>query len=239
MSRLNDAEALIDHAQKRLGELSAEYERCLDAKVVSPTLRIAVKEILEHCRSCLDYVARHAAEECAATGAAASKVYFPIAARSAKASDFPALANRNVPGVIGVPKWLALFSGVQAFAGSSNEWLCDLADLVNQHKHEELVPQERRANRSLRMASDGGAMILGEGAAISLGAGAVLQIGGMTIRGGQSFGVGAPPVATGRGTIEEVTWVSFLFAGTTKEVLPLMRSCCQGVEAIVRSARSI
>lgn len=239
-SRIQDATALIDQVDSKVAALLQEYERCLREKEVSAALRIDVKEILEHCRSALDYVARHAADRLQPPGGSPPpKVYFPIAKRTAKATDFASLANKNVPGAAGHADWLALFTKCQAFTKASNGWLCDLADLVNEHKHETLVAQERQESKTLSVGSGGASIQLGEGAGISLGHGASIQIGGLTIEGGQSFGVGSQPRVRGVGTVQETTWVSFRFAGSSIDVLPFLRTCAAGVRQIIDDAGAV
>lgn len=118
------------------------YEAALLNQQVPVEMQIALKELLEHLRSALDYSARAMCVDCT-TLTGREKVYFPIAQPAAKTADFRALVGRNMPGVLQHrPGLVSVLASFQAFSSPDNLWLTDLATLVNVAKHEYLAINE-------------------------------------------------------------------------------------------------
>ncbi|MEH0296081.1 hypothetical protein V6R98_28415 [Agrobacterium sp. CCNWLW71] len=114
------------------------YETAMQSGVIPDEMQIVVKELLDHLRAALDYCAQQVWQRFSGQPADA-KVYFPVTREGFKEIDFPALMNRQMPGVMAASSdAYQVFSGFQPFADDRNAWLPDLATLVNQTKHDHL-----------------------------------------------------------------------------------------------------
>lgn len=126
-----------------LAELAPDQQEAFERRAVTVRLQIAVKEILEHLRSALDYCARELCER--ATGVAPPAgipVYFPIAARGFDRKDFRSRVGKCLPGLLASREDLvSVLESFQEFASLANRWLPDLATLCNENKHERLSAQ--------------------------------------------------------------------------------------------------
>jgi hypothetical protein len=137
------ADALTGGARKRFSELAPHQIDSFQAR--SPTLqyRIAIKEILEHLRSSLEYCAREIHERCTDQVPVRRKIYFPIAPRKLERADFRGIVGKCIPGLLGVRDDLVrLLESFQEFASADNQWLPDFATLSNENKHEQLSIQQ-------------------------------------------------------------------------------------------------
>ncbi len=153
--RFDMARALVVRAQERRNWIGDDhgdpYEQALLSRTVPLEMEIALKEILDHLRSALDYCARQVCEACGPVPVAKS-VYFPIVAHSFDAKDFPSRIGKLMPGVLGNrPDLVPVLASFQPFASDKNWWLADLATLVNETKHEWLsVNAVSKARMSVR-----------------------------------------------------------------------------------------
>src|SRR4029079_534369 len=101
--RFEMARTLVKRAQERAAWIGDDhgdpYEEALATRSIPDEMKIALKEILDHLRSALDYTAR---EVCERSGAvlAGARVYFPITPRIFDAKDFRSLVGRQMPGVL-------------------------------------------------------------------------------------------------------------------------------------------
>ncbi len=140
---LEAAKVLIRRAQERASWIGDDhgspYELALLNGNIPIEMHIALKEILDHLRSALDYSAREVCQ--AITGNAHSAViYFPITTRGFAAADFPSRVGKLMPGVLhSRPELVTVFAGFQPFASPNNGWLADLATLANRTKHIDLA----------------------------------------------------------------------------------------------------
>lgn len=135
--------ARADERRRWIGDDHGDpYETALLCQNVPLEMQIALKELLEHLRSALDYAARAICAGCGAlTGR--EKIYFPIARPSAREADFAALVGRTMPGILEHrPELVDILASFQAFRAAENMWLPDLATLVNVAKHEFLEVNE-------------------------------------------------------------------------------------------------
>ncbi|UOA08464.1 hypothetical protein [Methylobacter sp. S3L5C] len=94
------ADALLARAQfhrSEIGDHGDSYEASLLAGEVQLELKIIVKEIFDHLRSCLDYTARDVVER---TSPLSNKpVYFPIVGKTFASKDFKGRFGQLMPGV--------------------------------------------------------------------------------------------------------------------------------------------
>jgi hypothetical protein len=133
------ARALIARAEERrrwIGDDHGDpYEQALDTGVIPVAMEIALKEIVEHLRSALDYCAREICESCGPVSSG-RPIYFPIVPRGFDAKDFRSRVGKLMPGVMQArPDLLPIFASFQPFSATENGWLADLATLANETKH--------------------------------------------------------------------------------------------------------
>lgn len=154
----SSARALWDRAEQHrrwIGDDHGDpYEAALISQNVPVEMQVALKELLEHLRSALDYAARAVCVECAPlTGR--EKIYFPIARPEAREADFAALVGRQMPGVLAHrPELVEVLASFQAFRSADNLWLTDLATLANVAKHEFLeINETAEVPHELRLVS--------------------------------------------------------------------------------------
>lgn len=136
------ARALIKRARERaewIGDDHGDpYEQALVSRKISDEFQICVKEILDHLRSALDYVAR-----ACVGGTVSVKVYFPIIRKGGAEKDFRSVVARLMPGVLEArPEILPILASFQPFSHPENGWLADLATLANETKHVQLTVNE-------------------------------------------------------------------------------------------------
>jgi len=138
------ADALVHWARKRLKEIAPYHVESFQALSPTVNFQIAIKEILEHLRSMLDYCAREICER--VNGAAiesGAKVYFPIVRKGFDKKNFQSLVGRNLPGVLRAREdLLPVLASFQEFSSPRNAWLPDFGTLCNENKHEQLSLQK-------------------------------------------------------------------------------------------------
>ena len=234
-NRFEQAKALVQEVTNRLPEIEKSYNDSLAKRNIDVALQVGIKGIIDNLRSALDYVAYELYDRFGAkTGNA--KVYFPIASREAKQTDFKSLVGKNIPNLPErYPDIVSVFESFQYFTSSDNSWLPDLAILAIENKHKNFSPQVRKETRELRIQSGGSAVSIGEGSRIQIGSNAMIQIGGMVIPGGQTIGPGSPPLQYGSGKVEDITWVSFEFTDIGQPVLPFLKKSTDGVAKIIET----
>jgi hypothetical protein len=140
--RFDMARALIKRAEARQAWIGDDhgdpYEEALNTEVIPIEMEIALKEILDHLRSALDYCARQVCEACGPVPPGVN-VYFPIVARGFDVKDFPSRVGKLMPGVMkSRPDLVPVLARFQPFSAEENGWLADLATLANETKHEQL-----------------------------------------------------------------------------------------------------
>lgn len=141
--RLKMARVLIQRAKEKRSWIGDDhgdpYEATLESEQISDEFQLSLKELFEHLRSALDYCAMEIYDRCG-SGKPNAKIYFPITSRSTKGSEFPAVLNRVLPGIVGNrPDMVTLLASFQPFSDPSNGWLPDLSMIVNRAKHCELA----------------------------------------------------------------------------------------------------
>lgn len=141
-SRFDLAVALVEWARKRHHEWTRYLTESSRLGTVTVDFQIAIKEILEHLRSALDYCARELHSRFG-NGNPKAKVYFPVALSGETERYFKAERVQNsIPGLAGARQDLVdLLAGYQTFTAPENGWLLDLSTLCNESKHEQLSLQ--------------------------------------------------------------------------------------------------
>jgi hypothetical protein len=234
-NRFEQAKALVQEVISRLPEIEKRYNDSLSKKNIDVSLQVGIKGVIDNLRSALDYVAYELYDRFGAkTGN--DRVYFPIASKVARQNDFKSLVGKNIPNLPQrYPDMVSVLESFQYFTSSDNSWLPDLATLAIENKHKNLSPQMRKETRELRIQSGGCAVSIGGGSRIEIGRNALIQIGDMVIRGGQTIGPGSPPLRSGSGKVEDITWVSFEFTDIGQPALPFLKKSTDGVAKIIET----
>ena len=235
VTSLNDAKALVAHANIALTDIKAAYEDALSAQSVSTNLLISIKNMCENLRSALDFAATHVHEEYCTKDLKqkSAKVSFPYAKVNVNRIDYEKTLTKKFVGLeANRPDIYALLLSVQHFGSTGFTWLPVFMEINNLNKHQHLTPQIRQAAKELWMGSNSTGIKIAEGGQIILEDDASLSIGGAILRGAQIINTHQLPVIEG-GTAEIRTWVSFNFEYQNTPVLPLLTMAASGVHDIV------
>lgn len=208
MKRASAIEALLRRATADFGDVRTAYQASLHEKIVRDDLKVAIKNIFENLRSCLDYLAQEMFENCCGAAKKPDRLYFPIRPTAAEfataiAKDFPGLPA-NAKGVHDI---------LEAVQPYQDPWLGKFNKLNNHNKHQDLVEQTRTESRQVTVRRGGGS---------------VSWSGGVTFSGDVRV-MGVPidprtqlPVPGSDAKVEAVTWVSFRFHETGDLVIPFV-----------------
>lgn len=225
MRKFDQEKALIQSAEEYLRELKNNYEQSLVSKQIDLSLQVQIKNILENLRSALDYVAVKIYDKCSSSKAA-SKIYFPIARKGAKGSDFVSIVEKNIPDCLKTrPDLVKLLESFQEFTNPNNDWLPDLATLCNENKHVQLTPQTKTEKVKRITVKTKNSEMGWDPASVHFGSG--VSIGGVPVNPSTQL-----PVPSPTHTVEKEIWVDFQF-DNNKSVLPFLQECVKGVKDIV------
>ena len=226
-SRLSEAKALVEAARSGTVRLRPHYEVALSERNADDTtVRIEIKGILEQLRSALDYCAAELHERFAVGSARKKRVYFPIAPRGSKSSDFLCRVRETMRGVENRQDIVDLLSSFQEFSDPDNDWLPDLRTVVNENKHERLTPQRRTERERIQAQSSAGTVSWLKDC-VSFGPG--VSILGVPINQETQR-----PEPSNSLKVSSEIWVNFLFEGVGRSVLPFLDRCVAGVESVVQ-----
>lgn len=232
--RQKDVRDLIEHIESNLEKVKREYEASIQSESISASLKIDVKNLMENIRSVLDYLAHDIYEKVIQPARASlgkkeiRNIYFPYGRVE---NDFRSSLARSLPGLGSLsPDVLARIERIQPYK-CGNDWLYDVCSIVNQIKHDQLIPQTREEKRGLKLDFAGGG-------GITLGPGAVIKGSGRIVSGNSVLDLkgkaisGDSPVEDLPKTIKQtvVVWVGFQFADTGVEVLPLLQLAAKEVD---------
>ena len=137
MKRKESIESLLQRIEKEYILLEKKYYFSLKNMELDASLQIDIFDYLNHCRVILDYLAKETVIYCSKKP---KKVYYPIAPKSMNKETFerkmekwfPNLKNNNNP----------LYNTIIEYQHYNNhEWLYKLNKLVNENKHNDLIPQ--------------------------------------------------------------------------------------------------
>lgn len=234
MKRYDDVITLVQESIDQYTEVEKLYDKSLRAK--SLDIRIKVKNLMENLRSILDYTARDLYEGvCKPHRQKLGKtdprnIYFPYGRNE---SDFKSSITKSLPDleVLSVPIY-NLIRNVQPFV-SGNPWICDLCYINNENKHDRLTPQTRQEIETYTVEGPQGSVsIISNNPNIRV----TSQPGAVKI-----FGVPAQFTPEGIRTApsnlrhKRTVWISFVFEGTSINVLNLLKNAVPGVEALAKS----
>lgn len=154
--RKDDIGELLDEVNGNIALIKAKHIKASSDESIKEILKPKVKSVLEHLRSCLDYCAHDIYDMIykpndGLTEGERSKlnVYFPYGNTinnfhsSLGRSGFKDLKNKNNQVYL-------LLTSIQPFH-CNNKWLVDLCKTTNDIKHNELIKQDRKDKKTLRM----------------------------------------------------------------------------------------
>src|SRR5574337_239643 len=187
MSRLDHSHALVKDSEATLTAIERLYKQSLSSKDIGTQLPIRIKNFLDNLRSSLDFVARDIFEKfCVNTPSGKSiQIYFPILRPSANQHDFDAFMNGRFPLLKDVSPFIYMkLESYQVFRSKDNEWLTQFNELCQENKHEQLSPQTRTEDKSVRLSDEKGRSVswnegvkFGPSGSITFGPGGKLTIG--------------------------------------------------------------
>jgi hypothetical protein len=234
MKRYKDVLALIQESTKQYEEVKELYDKALRDK--SLDIRIKVKNLMENLRSILDYSAHDIYESvCRGYRQKLGKsdprnIYFPYGRNE---NDFNSSIASSLPDleVLSTPIF-SLIKNEQPFI-SNNPWVCDLCGVNNENKHDRLIPQTREEIETYTVEGNQGSVsVIANNPNVQV----TSLPGAVSI-----FGVPAQFTPEGIKTApsnlahKRTIWVSFVFEGTSINVLNLLKNAVPGVEALVNS----
>lgn len=230
MSRVSDVKLLLDDCIIKHTEIKNQYDKALKNK--SLDLRIPVKNLMENLRSALDYIAHDIYEiicqpDKIANGLSDSRtIYFPYAQNI---SNFASSVGLSLPNLSSLsPNVYSLVESIQPFK-CGDSWLYDLCRILNENKHDRLVPQERKETGTYTVSGQHGSVSIACGSGISV----TSMPGAVKIMGVPADFRGDHIATHPAGNLKHVktTWVAFMFEGTTVNILGLLDKSVPGIKA--------
>jgi len=233
--RNDQVRALLEHAEARIKEIEEQYSQALDSSSIPPSLQIDIKNYMENLRSALDYIAHDVYEQLVAPHRSTSglsevtKVYFPYGKTE---NDFKSRVGAHLPELAKLaPRVYGTLESVQPHRTGDN-WLHDFCSILNEKKHDALTAQAREEKRGLKIDIGGAQIRMPPGASIS-GSGLIGTSSGEVLLEAETVS-GDSPARNIRGDVKQtvVRWVSFKFADTGIDVLPLLKKALTGVRGL-------
>ncbi len=156
MKRASSIEALLKKANADFAGLKTAYESSLHERHVREDLKVAIKNIFENLRSCLDYLAQDSFETYCAGSKKPERLYFPV---RATAADFSQIMTKDYPNLQASAKSVYdIFEAVQPFR---DPWLGQFNKLNNHNKHQDLVEQRRAEAKQVNVSRGGRVSLVG------------------------------------------------------------------------------
>ena len=144
--RKSDIEELFEEINSNLSIVENKYRNAYSDNQIKELVRVKVKSILEHLRSCLDYLAHDIYEKVYLNtdiknqDSSNLKIYFPYGKTN---NSFEKNLSRNFTDLkIKNSEIYSLIASVQLFS-CGNDWLYNLCNLTNNNKHNALTKQKR------------------------------------------------------------------------------------------------
>lgn len=223
--------AALDRAEQILAELEKEYTAALHAQTISAATKQLSHDLLEKLKSALDRTARryfekHVAQVLDKADAAAAAVYFPV-------SD----DEHSFDSTMGRWRWKSVKADhkdlqdflrqLQPYQSSTNGWLSQLNNLVNEGKHIDLSPQTRVERRQITVSRPGGGSV-SWGPGVTFGSGVSVM--------GVPIDPRTQRVVPNNVVNEEITiWVDFTFSKYGNSALGFCRQALADTKRIVQS----
>lgn len=221
MKRAASIEALLRKAKADFGDLRAAYDSSLHEKQVREDLKVAIKNIFENLRSCLDYLAHDIFDTHCGSARKPDRLYFPI---RSTAGEFNQAIAKDYPDLQSASK--AVFDILGAVQPYRDPWLGQFNKLNNHNKHQDLVEQTRTEARQVTVSRGGGSVSWGPG--VTFGSG--VSVVGVPIDPRTQM-----PVPNTVAKTEVVIWVDFRFKEIDQSVLAFVEVSLRNVERVFRN----
>jgi len=221
MSRRSDINMLMADCEIKYKKIKNKYNEALRNK--SLDLRIPVKNLMENLRSSLDYMAHDIYEHICkpdriAKGLSDPKnIYFPY---SKKAVDFPSRISSSFPNLkILSSSVYSHIESIQPFR-CGDSWLYDLCRILNENKHDRLVPQERKETEIYTVSGQHGSISIYKNPGTNI----TSKPGAVKIMGVPSEFKGDHVITNSKGQLKHklIKWVAFNFEGTSINIIALL-----------------
>ncbi len=220
MNRSKSIEALIQRAKQIYQDLEIRYQASLKAETIGEEMKVDIKSIFEHLRSCLDYIALELFESCCSGLEIPRRLYFPICKSQ---ENFKKVIAKSFPGL--EVNHESIFDFLDSIQPYNNSWIGEFNQLNNKNKHQNLVNQTRTETRQVSVSS-------------LVGGGKITWTSGVRFGGGVSV-MGVPidprtqlPIPNDRVKTEITILVGFKFSEIDKPVLPFINLSIESVEKI-------
>lgn len=237
MEWLDDSKACLEVARAMLDVIERQINASIQQEKIPPSLNVTIKNLLENCRSPLDYGANYifeafCKEEYASNNEiknkGASKPQFPITTK-------PDVFEKNMENKFknlksNYPNVYEEIKKVQPFNGEL--WLNQLTLLVNANKHHSFTPQTRTKHEHIRTFDTETGRILSSfpKGAIHVENSTNVFIGGMPWD-----QINQVPLPTQDRGYEISTWVDIIFTDIKSPVLPTLTKIYDGVYSVINN----
>jgi hypothetical protein len=218
-------EALLKKADTDFASLKTAYESSLHEKHVREDLKVAIKNIFENLRSCLDYLAQDIFETHCGGSQKPARLYFPIRPTP---GEFNQVITNDYPNLQASAK--IVFDTLEAVQSYRDPWLGQFNKLNNHNKHQDLVEQTRTESRQVTVSRGDGSVSWGPG--VTFGSG--VSVMGVPIDPRTQM-----PVPNTIAKTEVVLWVDFRFKEIDQSVLPFVEASLRNVKNIFRDLRPL
>ncbi|MBA4317160.1 MAG: hypothetical protein C0412_02055 [Flavobacterium sp.] len=225
MKRAKSIEALLKKSSSDYENLKREYELSLNEKHVSEELKVAIKNIFENLRSCLDYLAHDIFETHCSSAKEPDRLYFPIRVTS---NEFIQTVTKDYPNLQSNSK--SVYDIIEAIQPFHDLWLGQFNKLNNENKHQNLVEQTRKESRQVTVSSGGGSVSWGSG--VTFGSG----VNVMRVPIDPRTQMPIPNTIT---KTEVITWVDFRFSEIGQSVLPFIELSLKNVDKLFQDLKSL
>lgn len=220
MKRAASIEALLKKANADFVDMKTAYGSSLHEKHVREDLKVAIKNIFENLRSCLDYLAQDIFETYCTGSEKPERLYFPI---RTTADDFNRTIARDYPNLQESAKTVCV--ALDAVQPYREPWLGQFNKLNNHNKHQNLVEQTRTEIPRVTVSGRAGSVSWGKG--VTFGSG--VSIMGVPVDPRTQMPVPNNVVKT-----EVVIWVDFRFKEIDQPVIPFVEASLLKVQNIFR-----
>jgi hypothetical protein len=224
VKRAASVEALLRKAKADFTSLKTAYEASLHEKAVREDLRVAIKNIFENLRSCLDYLAQDIFEAHCGRADKPARLYFPIRPTE---GEFNSALDKDYPNLRASSK--AVVDVLESIQPYRDPWLGSFNKLNNHNKHQDLVEQTRSEARHVTVSRGEGSVSWGPG--VRFGA-------GVSVMGVPIDPYTQMPVSNSVLRTEVVIWVDFRFKETNESVLPFIELSLRKIEKVFQDLRS-
>jgi hypothetical protein len=225
MKRAASIEALLRKANADFADLKPTYEASLNQKVVQEDLKVAIKNIFENLRSCLDYMGQDIFEAHCSVSTKPTKLYFPIRWTE---GEFRQVLGKDYPNLETSSK--AVVDVLEAVQPYRDPWLGSFNKLNNHNKHQDLVEQTRVEAKHITVSRGGGRVSWGPG--VTFGSG--VSVMGVPVDPRTQM-----PVPNSVLQTNIVIWVDFRFKETNESVLPFIDQSLRKVEKIFQDLQPL